>query len=121
MVLTVLAIVTAATFVGSGAVKLFSVPMSLEIRDSLDVPPGQWKLIGVLEWLGAAGVLVGLEYEWLGRVATIALGALIVGAIATRVRAAKRHQRSEAIGLAMDAATLALIVATAIAFAFANS
>jgi uncharacterized membrane protein YphA (DoxX/SURF4 family) len=117
MVLTVLAIVVAVMFVATGGVKLFSVPQSLAIRDSLDVPPAQWKLIGVLEWLGAAGVAVGLAYEWLGAVAAVALAALIVGAIVTRIRAARRHQRSEAAGLAMDLATLALLVGTAIAFA----
>jgi uncharacterized membrane protein YphA (DoxX/SURF4 family) len=117
MVLTVLAIVLSVLFVATGGVKLFSVPASLAIRDSLDVPPGQWRLIGVLEWLGAAGLLVGLAYEWVGRVAAIALGALLVGAILTRFRAARRHQRSEAAGLAMDVTTLALVVVTAVAFA----
>jgi hypothetical protein len=62
-------------------------------------------------------LLVGLAEEWVGRLAAIALAALIVGAIATRVRAAKRHQRSEAAGLALDAVTLALCIATAVAFA----
>ena len=117
MVLTVLAIVVAVLFVSTGGVKLFNVPASLAIRDSLDVPANQWRLIGVLEWLGAAGVLVGLAEEWVGRLAAIALAALIVGAIATRIRAARKHQRSEAAGLAMDVATLALCVATAVAFA----
>ena len=117
MVLTVLAIVVATTFVGSGGVKLFNVPASLAIRDSLDVPPGQWRMIGALEWLGVAGVLVGLAYRPLGLAASIALGLLLLGAIVTRVRAARRHQRSEAAGIALDAATLALVVATAIAFA----
>ena len=117
MVLTVLAIVVAVLFAATGGVKLFSVPQSLAIRDSLDVPPGQWTLIGALEWVGAAGVTVGLTHESIGRLASIALAALICGAIATRVRAARRHQRSEAVGIAMDVATLALLVATAIAFA----
>lgn len=58
MILTVLAIVVAAMFVGTGAIKLFNVPASLEIRDSLDVPPALWRLIGVLEWLGAAGIAI---------------------------------------------------------------
>jgi uncharacterized membrane protein YphA (DoxX/SURF4 family) len=117
MVLTVLAIVVALMFVATGGVKLFSVPQSLAIRDSLDVPPGQWKLIGVLEWLGAAGVAAGLAYKWLGALASIALAALIVGAIVTRVRAAARHQRSEGVGIAMDILTLGLLVATASVFA----
>lgn len=117
MILTVLAIVVAVTFAFTGGIKLFSVPASLEIRDSLDVPPAQWRLIGVLEWLGAAGVAIGLAYRPLGLVAAIALAGLLMGAMITRVRAARRHQRSEAAGLALDGMTFALAVAAAVAFA----
>jgi hypothetical protein len=119
MILTILAIVVAVTFVFTGGIKLFNVPASLEIRDSLDVPPGQWKVIGVLEWLGAAGVAIGLAYHPLGRVAAIALAALLVGAMVTRIRAARRHHRSETVGLVLDASTLALATATALAFTYA--
>lgn len=49
MLLTILAIVVAATFAFTGGIKLFNVPPSLEVRDSLDVPPGLWRTIGVLE------------------------------------------------------------------------
>jgi uncharacterized membrane protein YphA (DoxX/SURF4 family) len=117
MVLTILAILMIVTFVFSGAVKLFNVPASLAIRDSLDVPPEQWRLIGVLEWLGAAGVAVGLAYHPLGLIASIALAALLVGALVTRLRAARRHGRSEAAGLALDVGTFALSAATVVAFA----
>ena len=116
MFLTILAIVVAATFVFTGGIKLFNVPASLEIRDRLDVPPGLWRIIGVLEWLGAAGVAIGLAYRPLGLLAAIALAGLLVGAIITRVRAARRHGHSEAAGLAGDAATLALAIVTAVAF-----
>jgi hypothetical protein len=117
MVLTVLAILVILTFVVTGGLKLFSVPASLEIRDSLDVPPGLWKLIGVLEWLGAAGVGIGLSYRPLGLLAAIGLTCLLVGAVLTRLRAAQRHGRSETAGIAADAGTLLLTVATAVAFA----
>jgi uncharacterized membrane protein YphA (DoxX/SURF4 family) len=117
MLLTILAIAVAATFAFTGGIKLFNVPASLEIRDSLDVPPGLWRTIGVLEWLGAAGVAIGLAYRPLGLVASIGLMALLVGAVVTRLRAASRHDRSEAAGLAGDVATLVLVTVTAVAFA----
>lgn len=117
MVLTVLAIVVAVTFVFTGGIKLFNVPASLAIRDSLDVPPGQWRVIGTLEWLGAAGVGVGLAYHPLGLLAAIALCGLLLGAMVTRVRAARRHRRSEAVGIALDFSTFALAAAAAVAFA----
>jgi hypothetical protein len=117
MILTVLAIAVVGTFLFTGGIKLFNVPASLAIRDSLDVPPGLWRVIGTLEWLGAAGVAVGLAYHPLGLLASIALSGLLLGAMITRVRAARRHQRSETVGLALDASTLVLAVATAVAFA----
>lgn len=117
MFLTILVIVVAATFLFTGGIKLFNVPASLEIRDRLEVPPGLWRIIGVLEWLGAAGVVIGLAYRPLGLLASIALAALLAGAIVTRVRAARRHSHSEAAGLAGDTATLALAIVTAVAFA----
>ncbi len=114
MLLTILAIVVAATFVFTGGIKLFNVPASLKVRDSLDVPPGLWRTIGVLEWLGAAGVAIGLAYPPLGVLASIGLAALLIGAIITRLRAARRHRRSEAAGIVGDVATLALVVVTAV-------
>ena len=117
MFLTVLAIVVAAAFVFTGGIKLFNVPASLKIRDWVDVPPGLWRVIGVLEWLGATGVTIGLAFHPLGMVAAIALAGLLAGAIVTRLRAARRHDRSEAPGLAADAATLTLAVVTAVCFA----
>jgi uncharacterized membrane protein YphA (DoxX/SURF4 family) len=116
MLLTILAIVVAATFAFTGGIKLFNVRASLEVRDSLDVPPGLWRTIGVLEWLGAAGVAIGLAYRPLGLLATSGLAALMVGAMVTRLRAASRHERSEAAGLAGDAATLVLVIVTAVIF-----
>ena len=117
MLLTILAIVVAATFLFTGGIKLFNVPASLEIRDRLEVPPQLWRVIGVLEWSGAAGVLIGLAYRPLGLLAAIGLAALLAGAMVTRLRAARRHGQSEAAGLAGDVATLALAVVTAVAFA----
>jgi hypothetical protein len=117
MVLTVMAIVVAATFAVTGGVKLFGVRASLAIHDSLDIPATQWRLIGVMEWLAAAGVLVGLTYRPLGLAAAIGLSALLVGAMITRVRAARRHGRSEAGGVAVDVLTFALAASTAAVFA----
>lgn len=116
MVLTVLAILVAVTFVGTGGVKLLSAPASLKIRDSLDVDPRTWKLIGVCEWLGVAGVLVGLAWWPVGVAACVGLAALLVGAVVTRVGAQRRHSRSEAVNIGADALTMVLVVATAVLF-----
>jgi hypothetical protein len=76
-----------------------------------------WRTIGVLEWLGAAGVAIGLAYRPLGLLAAIGLSALLAGAMTTRMRAARRHDRSETAAIAGDAATFVLTVVTAVAFA----
>jgi uncharacterized membrane protein YphA (DoxX/SURF4 family) len=117
MVLTILAILVAVTFIGTGGIKLFGVRFSLAVRDALDIPARQWRVIGVLEWLGAIGVAIGLANRPLGLLAAVALCALMVGAIVTRIGAARRHQRSDPTGIALDAGTLALTIATALAFA----
>lgn len=116
MILTVLAILVAVTFVGTGAAKLFAVPVSVTMRDSLDVEPARWKQIGMLEWLGVVGVLVGLAWWPLGLLASLALTALIAGAVVVRFRAGRRHHRSETAGFVLDGVTLALTLATAVAF-----
>jgi hypothetical protein len=118
MVLTVLAIVVIILFTLTGALKIFRVPASLEIRDALDVPPGLWTLIGVLEWLGVAGVVAGFWYHALGLAACIGFSCLLVGALLTRLRASQRHERSDAAGMAADSVTLLLSIATAVAFAW---
>jgi hypothetical protein len=46
----------------------------------------------------------------------VGLAALMIGAVVTRIAAARRHQRSELLGVLGDLATLALVAATAVAF-----
>lgn len=118
MILTVLAVLVIVQFAFAGALKLFSVPMSLEIRDALDVPPGLWRAIGVLEWVGVAGVVIGLGW-WkpLGLAACVGFVCLMVGAIMTRLRASRRHERSDTAGLVLDAVAFLLATATGVAFA----
>lgn len=117
MVLTVLAILVIIQFTVAGALKLFSVPASLEIRDALEVPPGLWRFIGVLEWTGVAGVVAGLWYHPLGLLACIGFSCLMVGALTTRLRAVQRTERSDTAGFVLDSVTLLLSVVTAVAFA----
>ncbi|GAA3802472.1 DoxX family protein [Nocardioides panacisoli] len=103
---TLLSILVAATFLFSGSIKVFGVPQSLAVRDHLGVPPGLWRLIGVLELLGAVGVLVGLGVGWVGTAALVGLAVLMIGALGSRLRV-----RDTAVMLAVDVMTLALVVA----------
>ena len=80
-------ILVAALFTFSSSIKLLGVSQSLAIRDHLGVKPLQWRLIGVCELAGVAGVLVGLMWAPIGIAAAIGLALLSIGAIAFHLRA----------------------------------
>jgi len=77
----------AALFTFAASIKLLGVPQSLAIRDHLGIKPVQWRLIGVCELAGVAGVLVGLVWAPIGIAAAIGLALLSIGAIAFHLRA----------------------------------
>ncbi|MGH3554832.1 MAG: DoxX family protein [Mycobacterium sp.] len=77
----------AALFAFTSLIKLVGVRQSLAIRDHLGVKPMQWRVIGLLELAGVAGVLVGLAWPPIGVVAAIGLALLVLGAIVFHIRA----------------------------------
>ncbi|GAA1560493.1 hypothetical protein GCM10009804_16590 [Kribbella hippodromi] len=105
----VLAIVVGVLFIVTGGVKVLGVRQSLAVRDHLGMAPQLWRLIGLLELAGAAGVLIGLKLTVLGVLAAIGLTLLMLGAIASRVKV-----RDSALMIAADVVVLALVVTTAI-------
>jgi hypothetical protein len=86
----IVTLLLAALFTFSASIKLLGVAKSLEIRDHLGVKPLQWRLIGVCELAGVAGVLVGLLWAPIGIAAAIGLALLTIGAIAYHVRMSDR-------------------------------
>jgi hypothetical protein len=99
----------AALFAFASLIKLFGVPQSLAIRDHLGVKPGQWRVIGLLELAGVAGVLAGLYWAPIGVAAAIGLALLVLGAIVFHVRA-----KDSVADMAAAVIGLGLAVATAI-------
>lgn len=103
-------VLTVALFAMSGLVKVLGVKASLEQRDALAVQPGLWRTIGVLELLGVLGVVgawFGFLPVWLGEAAAVGFIVLILGAIATRIRA-----KSPAGLILMDVVALVLSILT---------
>jgi hypothetical protein len=99
----------AALFGFASLIKVVGLRQSLAIRDHLGVKPVQWRLIGLLELAGVAGVLVGLAWPPIGVAAAIGLALLVLGAIVFHVRA------SDSVADAAPAVIgLGLAVATAI-------
>jgi len=113
VVMTAEVIVTAllaALFAFAGLIKLFGVRQSLAIRDHLGVKPVQWRVIGLLELAGVAGVLVGLVWWPIGVAAAIGLALLVLGAVVFHVRASDSvaDMAPAVIGLGLAVATAIL-------------
>jgi hypothetical protein len=102
----------AALFLFSSAIKLLGVERSVVIRDHLGVSPAVWRVIGLLELAGVAGVLVGLEWWPLGVAAAVGLALLSIGAVVSHVRASDAVVESvpAALGILLAAATAVLQV-----------
>jgi hypothetical protein len=103
-------VLTVLLFVLSGIGKVTNAKVSLEQRDALSVPAGLWRTIGVLELLGALGVVgawLGVVPTWLGQAAAVGFVLLILGAIVTRLRA-----KSPVGMLLMDVVAIVLSVMT---------
>ena len=100
----------AALFGFAGLIKIAGLRQSLEIRDHLGVKPVQWRLIGLLELAGVAGVLVGLVWPPIGVAAAIGLALLVLGAIVFHVRESDSvaDTAPAVIGLGLAVATAVL-------------
>jgi hypothetical protein len=85
--------------------KLTGASTSLQIRDSLSLSASRWRLIGAIELPIAVALLVGLWVHPLGVVARSSVCALMVGAIAARVRAGGAQRNA---GVAVDVVVLSL-------------
>jgi hypothetical protein len=111
--MTAKVIVTAlltALFGFASLIKVVGLRQSLAIRDHLGVKPVQWRLIGLLELAGVAGVLVGLVWPPIGVAAAIGLALLVLGAIVFHVRASDSvaDTAPAVIGLGLAVATAIL-------------
>jgi len=100
----------AALFGFAGLIKIAGLRQSLAIRDHFGVKPVQWRLIGLLELAGVAGVLVGLVWPPIGVAAAIGLALLVLGAIVFHVRASDSvaDTAPAVIGLGLAVATAIL-------------
>ena len=83
----------ALAFAGAGASKLAGLPTMRESAQRFGIPLAAYRIIGALEIAGAAGIIVGLWRVAIGDVtfvvvATSCLFLLMVGAVATHIRAA---------------------------------
>lgn len=85
--LIALTVVVALLFLLAGVPKIAAAPKTVEQADHLGVPRGLYRVVGVLEVLGAAGVVAGLWLSWLGVAAGAGLVLLVLGAVVSHLRA----------------------------------
>ncbi|MEU6789387.1 DoxX family protein [Nonomuraea angiospora] len=109
-----LSILLGLLFVGTGGIKVLSLPQSLAVRDHLGLQPRLWQLIGVCEAAGGVGLLAGLAVPPLGVAASIGLVLLMAGAIISRIRVS-----DSAAMISIDVLVLALVVALVVVRALA--
>ena len=107
--LVVVCALVGAAAAGSAVGKLTAHPKSVEAMQSVGVTPKQMRLLGVIELVGVAGLLVGIWVPVLGAAAAIGLVLYFVGAVAAHLR--KGHGVAE---WAPAAVILAVAVASAV-------
>lgn len=102
---TAVSVAVGILFIITGGVKVIGLPQSLAIRDHFGIQPQAWRLLGAVEALGGAGVLVGLWRSPLRSAALAGLALLMVGAIVSRIRV-----RDSVAWIALDVVVLAGVV-----------
>jgi hypothetical protein len=75
-----------ALFLLSGSAKLCGLQRSHAMREHIGVGPATWRAIGAAEVGGATSLLLGESHACLGRVGSVCLTAISLGAIASHVR-----------------------------------
>jgi hypothetical protein len=87
--MTTIVTISTILFALAGFAKVVGLEASQAQREDLRVPEGLWRIIGVLELLGAAAVggsLLGYVPVRLGEIAAAGFVLLMVGAIVTRIK-----------------------------------
>lgn len=111
----VILVLLALLLITTGGGKLAGAASSHVIRDSLRVAPRMWKAIGVFEMALVVALIAGIWSIPVGMVGTLGVVVLMIGAIATRLRASGAEQRA---GIAADVVVLvAGLAGTALALA----
>jgi uncharacterized membrane protein YphA (DoxX/SURF4 family) len=119
MVHIIVSCVLALLFLVTGAGKVLGLGYADRQRKALHVGPRFWRIAGVLEWAGAAGLIIGVWLPWLGIVAACCLALFMVAAAFARVRASRKAGTTKGLtaGVATDLflAVIAAVTAALIA------
>jgi uncharacterized membrane protein YphA (DoxX/SURF4 family) len=100
----IVSLVLAALFISTGGSKIFGGSASRANRERLGVGAPLWWTTATLEWLAAAGLIVGVWLPLAGLAASVGIVLLMIAAIVVRARA-KGDQRA---GIAADVIVLVI-------------
>ncbi|MFF0011273.1 DoxX family protein [Streptomyces sp. NPDC005374] len=103
------AVVLALILLPLGVAKIAALPVMRQAAAHFDMSPGFYRIVGVLEVAGVAGLLLGLTVTTLGVVAATGLALLMAGAAVVHLRHGDPPVR------ALPAAVLALAAAVYVA------
>lgn len=110
----ILTALLALLFLATGGGKLAGAASSHAIRDSINVPAPQWRVIGVVEYAIVVVLIAGIWFVPLSIAGSLGVVAVMIGAILSRVRAGGPQRNA---GVAADAVFLLLgLTATALGF-----
>jgi uncharacterized membrane protein YphA (DoxX/SURF4 family) len=107
--------ILAAMYLAAGLSKAMSAPQTVVQAAELKIQPRCYRLIGIVELLGAAGVVIGLWVPLLGIAAGIGLGLMMVGAIVAHLRVGQslQHAVPALVGAALAVGYIVLRVLVA--------
>lgn len=109
MTLTLLSLVLAGLFVMTGLAKLLLVPAMRKNADHLGFSFGQFRVLGVLEVLGAIGLALGRHQRLLAATATCGLIVMMVGAVVAHAKRADKPIRLAAPLILLGGLTACLL------------
>ena len=104
----VLSVLLAAGYVAAGLPKVLAQPTMVENARHLGFSTNAFRVIGLLELAGSAGLLIGLLWEPLGIAAASGLVLLILGALVTHLRN-KDSLRETAPAVVFSAASVSVL------------
>jgi uncharacterized membrane protein YphA (DoxX/SURF4 family) len=102
-VATILSVLLALAFIAAGVPKIIAIPAMVQAAEHVGFSMNAYRVIGVLEVAGAAGLFLGIVVPALGVAATAGLAALMAGAAITHLRI------GDNVSMALPAAGLALL------------
>ena len=82
----ILQVLLGLAFIGAGTTKLMGIQMQVENFDRWRLPQSFRPIVGIVEIIGAIGMLVGLLVPVIGLLAALWLSATMVGALFTHAR-----------------------------------